>query len=145
VGELGNVAKTEATSEVGLLFSSETGVIAEITCEGTTFKVEGTIAGEVEFVSEAVEHSNVIFAPSGTTMKIKSIETLTKHEPVIKLNGTTATLESTETYKPTTKGIDIFICLIRSPGNFESLVKCAKSEGFILNGYEDGWKQFLIW
>lgn len=142
-GELGDVASGEATSEVGLLFTAVEGPIAQFSCEGTTLKVEGSVAGEVGFVAKGSEVSPLTFTASGTEMKIKTIKTSSEQKPVMKINGAAATLSSTETEKSVTKGIDIFICLPRTPGEFASLVLCSKSEG--KGVFTNGWNQFDIW
>lgn len=144
-GELGTVAKEEATSEVGLLFKPKSGTtFAEFECEGLKVKVQGSIASEVEFVEKASEKSNIIFTPSGTGNKIKKITTTKEEKPKLELSvGGSASLESTETITPATKGFAIFICLPRSPGDFETLVQCAKSEN--AGTFSNGWNQYYIW
>jgi hypothetical protein len=76
-GELGHVASTEATSEVGLLLEPTEGsvfVTLEGSClEPTTAAIEGGIIGEVTPLTKGLKHK-VVYALSGTAQKITKFE-----------------------------------------------------------------------
>jgi hypothetical protein len=104
-GELGEVAKAEATSEVGLLLEPETGsefVKLEGSCIIKT-AVEGKVVGEVTPLTLSTKH-NLEFAVSAGKQKIKTFErsnalhcgTVCKEDEVIKAKLTAFGLEATE-------------------------------------------------
>lgn len=102
-GQLGDVAEAESATKVGLLLKPESGAtFAEFECEGLKVKVQGSIAGEVTPVETLGTESKVVFTPSGTGMKIKTVtinkgETSEKAEkPALELSvGGKASLSST--------------------------------------------------
>lgn len=97
VGTLGEVAKAEATSEVGLLFKAKEGAFAEFKCGSLNFKVTGSVAGEVTPTKTSSTTGKVIFALSGGAQKIKEITIEGKKEkPSLKAFGLNSTLQSSE-------------------------------------------------
>ena len=142
-GELGSVAAGEATSLVGLLLKGKEGsTLANIECETLKATLQGSVAGEVEFVGSGIEESNLIFTPAEKGMKITTIKTTKTESPKLELHEELASLKSTETMKRTAKGVDVFICLPKSPGEFRSLLTCSFS--WRPGVYRNGWNQFDI-
>ncbi len=123
-GELGSVAASESATEVGLLFKPKEGTtLASFECEKTKVTLVGTVAGEVELVSETSEEGNVTFTLSGSSMKIKKIYTAKEESPSLELAGEAASLESTEAVKLTTK-VEVGLCLPASNAFFYSWWTC---------------------
>lgn len=97
VGTLGEVASTEAASEVGLLFKAKSGAFSEFKCGSLTIKVEGSVAGEVTPTRSSSKTGKVVFALNGSTQKIKAITVEGKKEkPSLKAFGLASTLQATE-------------------------------------------------
>jgi len=73
-GELGKVAKAEATSEVGLELKAGSGSF--VTVEGSCIpfgksEITGTVTGEVNPIKESGTSGTLTYAASGTSQKIK--------------------------------------------------------------------------
>jgi len=73
-GELGKVAKSEATSEVGLELKAGSGSF--VTVEGSCIpfgksEITGTVTGEVNPIKESGTSGTLTYAASGTSQKIK--------------------------------------------------------------------------
>lgn len=134
-GELGEVAAAEAASGVGLLFTGEGEVLAEVSC-GSTLKLLGSIAGEVEFVSKTAKSSKVIFAST----KIHTITTSSEHKPSLEIVGQKATFTTTQSDSGTSS--DIFICLLSAVGQFETFTKCLHSTGS--GSFSNGFNQLFL-
>ena len=97
VGTLGEVAKSEAESEVGLLFKPKSGAFAEFKCGTTNISVEGSVAGEVKPIHELNTKGKLVFLASGTSQRIKEITVGGKKEkPSLKTFGLASSLEGTE-------------------------------------------------
>lgn len=97
VGTLGEVAESEATSKVGLLFKAKSGPFSEFKCGSLTIKVEGSVAGEVTPTKTLSTTGKLIFALNGSAQKIKSITVEGKKEkPSLKAFGLASTLQSNE-------------------------------------------------
>jgi hypothetical protein len=96
-GELGTVAKSEATSEVGVMLT----INSTIECEADTLKIRGTIAGEFAPKTKSLNHKLNFEVVSGE-QKIKTINLNSgpaKPKLEISLNGSpfvAAALESDE-------------------------------------------------
>ena len=97
-GTLGEVAKGEAESEVGLLFKPKSGTtFAEFKCGIITVKVTGTIAGEVKPIKTPGTKGTVTFALASGKQKIKKIIVGGKEEkPKLTVLGSESTLTSVE-------------------------------------------------
>jgi len=96
-GELGEVAKAESATEVGLLFKAKEGAFAEFKCGSLNLKVEGSVAGEVTPTKSLSKTGKVVFALNGSVQKIKEIKVLGKTEkPSLKAFGLASTLQSNE-------------------------------------------------
>jgi hypothetical protein len=97
-GELGEVAKGESATEVGLLFKGKSGTFSEFKCGSLTIKVEGSVAGEVTPTKSLSKTGKVVFALNEKgAQKIKEIKVLGKTEkPSLKAFGIASTLQSTQ-------------------------------------------------
>jgi hypothetical protein len=97
-GELGEVAKAEATSEVGLMFR----LGGEIKCGTEEIRITGNVAGEVTQIGALTLDDELKFELAASKQKVKSI-TIGGHairpELLASVNGGTPlplTMESTE-------------------------------------------------
>jgi hypothetical protein len=141
-GELGTVASSESASEIGTLFKPKEGTtLASIECETLKVALAGSVASEVEVVSETTEESNLLFTPSGSGMKIKSIKTTVAESPKLELDSEPASLESTLAIAPKTKGIRIGFCGTAANATYESWWKCRwdLAAGLFAHGWERFW------
>lgn len=102
-GKLGNVAKTQAASEVGLLLEGEGAfwevAVLESPCFSGATRLEGRVAGEVTPVHKEQELSELLFTPvegEKTKQKIKAIEIEGKEvKPKFIFGGLEVSMEST--------------------------------------------------
>jgi hypothetical protein len=99
-GVLGGVLSEESSTETAIQLSGSKAVFMEPTCESSTFKVEGSVAGEVSPVKIRGKEGKFVFSPSGSGEKITKIAVggEEKH-PELKLLGTKASFESTDISK----------------------------------------------